>query len=219
MALGMVGEMRKPCGEIGVLARLNEPEMPFGQGQRFIAGNDAEHRHARGLHGFRHQDAMALAADAVEQNAGDAHRVIVRAKAARHRGGGLRLAGDVENEQHGKMEARGEIGRCAAPSPRPGKPVEQAKHAFDHEHLRIARRLCSKRVEKVGRHRPAVEIDARAAGRRGMEGGIDVIGARFRRADRNPSARQRGEQRERHRRLAGARTRCGDDEAARGHVF
>ncbi len=57
---------------------------------------------------------MALAADAVEHDAGDVHGRVVGGEAARHRGRRLRLAGDIEHEQHRQAEARGEIGGGAA---------------------------------------------------------------------------------------------------------
>ena len=217
MALGKVGETRKPRGEVGVLARLDEAEMPFGQGQRLIAGNDAEHRHARGLHGFRDQDAMALAADAVEHDAGDAHRVIVRAKPR------ATAAADCDWPATSRMSSTGRWKRAArsAVAPRrPGGPASPSNRPITPSITSISASRAASQASASRRSGGIAQLSRLtlgAAGRRGMEGGIDVIGARFRRADRNPATRQRGEQRERHRRLAGARARGRDDEAARGH--
>ena len=71
--------------------------------------------------------------------------------------------------------------KCAARSAvaprRPAAPgaVEQAHDAFDDENVRAGCGLRGQRVEQRARHRPAVEIDARRAGRRGMERRIDIV--------------------------------------------
>ncbi len=136
---------------------------------------------------------------------------------ARHRGRRLRLAGHIEHEQHRQAEPRGEVGGRAAAARRAGDAVEQAHDAFDDENLGALRGLANERVEQRRRHRPAVEIDARRAGRRRVEGGIDIVRPRLCRAHGDAAPPQRGEQAERHRGLARARARRRDDEAARGH--
>ena len=73
------------------------------------------------------------------------------------------------------------------------------------------------RVDQRRRHRPAVEIDALGAGRRGMERGIDVVRSGLRRAHRDALPPQRAEQAERDQRLARAGARRRDDQAACAH--
>ena len=79
--------------------------------------------------------------------------------------------------------------RSAAEPERPGSrrnAVEQAHRAFDHHRVGIARRLRRQRRKQPGRHRPAVEVDAVASGRRLVEAGIDIVRPRFRAAHGMP---------------------------------
>ena len=123
-----------------MLVRLHQAEMAFRQGQRRIARHRAEHRDAERRDGVGDERAMALAADAVEHHAGDAHARIVGRKAAHHGGRGLRLPGDIEHQQHRQTEPRREVGGRAARAPAaPGDAVEQAHDAFDDEQVRGSR--------------------------------------------------------------------------------
>ena len=72
----------------------------------------------------------------------------------------------------------------ATPSNRPMTP------SITNEIRAVGSPRAGERVEKSSRHRPAIEIDARRAGDRGMESRIDVIRPGFRRAhdDATPRA-------------------------------
>ncbi len=156
-------------------------------------------------------------ADAVEDDAGDAHGRIVRGKAAHHGRRRLRLPRHVEH-QHDRQDRNARRDRRSRRAGRRRRrAVEQAHDAFDDENIGVVGGLRGERIEQCRRHRPGIEIDARRAGGGGMERRIDVIGPGFRRAHRDAAPGERREQRERHRRLAGAGMRRGDDEPARGH--
>jgi len=89
--------------------------------------------------------------------------------------------------------------------------VEQAHGAFDRQQLCAGGRVVHQRIEQRGRHRPAVEIDARPLGRRFVKGRIDIVRPDFGGLDRDSAPLQRGEQGDCDGGLAGARARRGDD--------
>ena len=72
----------------------------------------------------------------------------------------LRLAGDVEDEQDRQAERGGDVGRGAAAAARRRDAVEQAHRGFAERKRAVRRRLRGERGEKLGRHRPGIEIDA-----------------------------------------------------------
>ena len=90
-------------------------------------------------------------ADAIEDDAGDAHRGIVRGEAPHDGRRRLRLPRYVEHQHDRKPEMRGKIGSRAAL--RPGDAagaVEQAHHAFDDENIRVVGRSRRQGVEQRG---------------------------------------------------------------------
>ena len=60
-------------------------------------------------------------------------------------------------------------GAAGTPS---NSPIEASQSA-----RRPAAARARQRTEKVGRHRPGIEVDALGAGGGGVEGGIDIVGA------------------------------------------
>ena len=197
-----------------MFAGLHETEMALRQHQRFVARDRAQHRDAERLEGVRDQRAVPVAAQLVEHDAAEAHRRIVRGKARRDRRRRLRLARNIEHQQHRQAQARGEVRRRAGAAGVPGTPSNRPiAPSTTSTSARCAASAISASIS-VGRHRPGVEIDALAAGRGGMKRRVDVVGARFRRAHRDALPPQRAEQAERDRRLARARARRRDDQAA-----
>ena len=205
MALRHVGEAIETRGEIGVLARLHQPEMALGQRERLVARHRADHRDAQRGDGVGHQRAMPLAADAVEHDPGDADRGIVSEQSRAPRPPPIapvrrRRARAAPADESARQ------GRRSRPM-RPGSPgdaVEQAHDAFDHQQVGAARGLGGERVEQRRRHGPAVEIEARRAGGGGVEGRVDIVRSGFCRPHRQAAPRQRGQQRKRDGGLAGA---------------
>ena len=87
--------------------------MALGQGEVGIAHERAEHRQPDAGHAVLDQPAMALARDLVEHHAGDRDARVVAGAAERDGGGRLRMAGDVEHENHRPAEQGGDVGAGA----------------------------------------------------------------------------------------------------------
>ena len=85
--------------------------------------------------------AMPFAADAVENDAGDPYRRIVRGKAAHQRCRRLGLTRDIDHQHDWQAEMRGKIGGGAAPAARARRAIEQTHDAFDHAKDRRRRPL------------------------------------------------------------------------------
>ena len=139
-AFDLVGDAVEPRVEVAVLARLDQAEMPRGQGEGLAAAERAEDRDAGRNDSVGDVGAVPVGGDAVEDDAGDADGGVVRGKAARHGGGRLGLAGRVEDEENRQAIAGGEVGGGAAPAGRAGQAVEQAHRRFDQHEVRIGRR-------------------------------------------------------------------------------
>ena len=119
MALGELGEAMQAKLEVVVLERLHQAEVPLGKMNRLVARNGAEDRDVEGGDGALDRGAMAIAADTIQHDTGDADARIEAGK-AEHRGcGGLRLARDVEHEQDRQTKVNGELRRGALPRSRP----------------------------------------------------------------------------------------------------
>ena len=198
------------------LAGLHEAEMALGQRDLVVSGQRAENRDPHRLDRVDDEPAMALAADAIDDDAGDAEPRVVRSAALDHRRRRLRLARDVEDEQDRHAERGGDVGRGAAAPALRRNAVEQPHRGFAERELAFGRRLGGKRGEQLGRHGPGIEIDALAPRRRGVEGRIDIIGAGLEADDIDAAALERAQEAERDGRLAAAGARRGDHEGA-GH--
>ena len=147
-----------------------------------------------------------------------AHAFAKIAQAGRDRRRGLCLAGGIEHQQHRPAHHLRKIRRwrrcrtCPA-SRRHRTGPSSPRPAPD----RRRRRVPSSWSMVVARHRPAIEIDRGAPGRRGVKGGIDVIRAALEALHGKPAIAEGARQRQGQRGLAGAGGGCGDDEAARHH--
>ena len=113
MALGELGEAVQAKLEVVVLERLHQAEVTLGEMDRLVAGNGADHGNVEGANGALDRGAMAVAADAVEDDAGDADARIEAGKAEHRRGGGLGLARDVEHEKDRQAKVDGKLRGCA----------------------------------------------------------------------------------------------------------
>ena len=161
---------------------------------------------------------MARAGNAIEHDAGDAHASAEIAQARGDGGGRLRLPCRIEHQEHRPAHHVCDIrAGAAAATARDGYAVEQAHRALGKHEVRVGPAR-NQRFDGVTRHRPAVEIDRAAPGRGGMEGGIDVIGPALEALHGKPAVAIGARKGQRHRGLAGARGRSGDDERARHHV-
>ena len=126
IALGKLGEAMQAKLEVVVLERLHQAEVTLGKMDRLVARDGADHRNVERADGAFDRGAMAVAADTIQNDAGDANAGIEAGKAEHRGGGGLRLAVNVEHEQDRQTEVDGKLGRGAladragpAPSNRP----------------------------------------------------------------------------------------------------
>ena len=187
---------------------------------RLVARDGADHRNVERADGAFDRGAMAVAADTIQNDAGDANAGIEAGKAEHRGGGGLRLAGDIEHEQDRETEVDGKLGRCPLADRAGARAVEQPHGGFDDQEIGAGRRLIGDAVEERRPHGPAIEIEAGRAGSLGMEGGVDIVGPAFRGAHRQATAAKGGDERKRDRGLARAGARGGDEErfCLRPHV-
>lgn len=216
MGFGGVGEAGEAGGEVVVFCGLDQAEVAFGQAQRGVSRQAAEDGEAEGAHGLFDAFAVAGAGGLVEDDAGDFHRGVVGGEAASGGGGGLGLAGDVQHQDYGKVEAGGEVGGGAAAAGRGLDAVEQAHGGFDDEEGAVGGGLGCDAFEEDGGHGPAVEVDACSTGGCGVEGGVDVVGAGFAGADGDAAAAEGCEQGQGDGGFAAAGAGGADDEAL-GH--
>ena len=216
MRLDEVGDRLEPGLERLRLARLHEAEMALGQRDLVVSGQRADDRDPHRLDRLDDEPAMALAADAIDDDAGDAEPRVIGRAALDDRRRRLRLPGDVEDEQDRKPKRRRDVGRGAAAPAFRRNAVEQPHRGFAEREVAFGRRLRGDRGQKLGRHGPGVEIDALAPRRRGVEGRIDVIGAGLEADHIDAAALERAQEAECRRRLAAAGARRGDHEPA-GH--
>ena len=99
-ALDHVGQAVEMRHQVGMLAGLDQAEMALRQGERRVAQDRADDRHAERFDRLAGTAAVALAGEPVEHDAGDAHVRVVGGKALGDGRGRLRLAGDIEHQQH-----------------------------------------------------------------------------------------------------------------------
>ena len=136
---------------------------------------------------------------------------------SRHRRRRLRLAGDVQHQQHRQPIPRRQVGRGAATPGRRRDTVEQAHRRLDQHHIGVLRHIGGDAIQLRRRHRPAIQVRTRRAGRRGVECRVDVIRPGLGSAHPQPAPAQRRKDRQRQRGLAGARARRADDQSACCH--
>ena len=137
-----------------MLARLHQTEMTLGKVNCLVARNGAKDRNAERRDGALDHQTMPLASDAIEHDAGGVDARVVAGKAAQHRGRGLCLACDVENEQDGQVKRDRELGGRAGSLA--ARAVEQAHGGFNDQKVRIGPSLRRQSFEQRLRHGPAV---------------------------------------------------------------
>ena len=169
MCFGSFRQSADALRHIGVLAGKDETEVTFRQLQSKVARKRAEHRNADSGGRVGCHYSMPCAGDPIEEYAGNFDRGIVGRKSARQRRNRLRLARNVDHQQHRQVEVRGEISGRAAVAARGGcwvSAIEQSHDAFNEKDIRVICRLRHEPVEQIWRHRPGIEIDAWPAGDR-----------------------------------------------------
>ena len=192
------GAAEKPL-EVGVLGRLDEAEMALRQGELCVLRHEAERRRREG---FANQLRMARAGDAVDDDSRHLDAAAVPREPFDERRGGRRLPAGVDDEQHRQAEALGERGGGSGAVV---AAVEQSHHALADHDVGAAGGAAVAGGEGLRTHRPWVEIAAGAPGRRGVEGGVDIVRPRLERADAQALGAQAAQEAEGYRSLAAAR--------------
>ena len=191
--------------------------MALRQRQRLLVEDGAERLGPAGRPDrLEHEAAVALAAGAVHDHAGDAQRGIEGLEAAHHRGGAPRLGPGVEDQHDGRAEPLRDLRRRPLVT-RGLEAVEAAHDALDDDDVG-ARRVSRDALEDaLAAAHPAVEVVRRAPAGARVEARVDEVGADLERLDREAAAAERLEQPERDRRLPDPGRHPRDDERAHGH--
>ncbi len=202
--------------EVGLLHGLHQPEMPLRQGDGRIRRQRAEQGQAGTRQPRRDQADVPRARRAIEDDAGHLDVVAIAREPRRHRRRRLGLARHIEHEHHRPARERREIGgRAARRLAGFGHAVEQAHHPFDDGEMRGSPVAVREIEESRGRHRPAVEIEARPPRRSFMERGIEIVRPALEGLHGASAARKRADQAGSDGRLAGAGARRRHDQPAR----
>jgi hypothetical protein len=205
-------------GQVGMLQRLHQPQVPLGQGEIGPARQRAQHRQADPGHPVAQQAFVARAGHLVENHPGHAHLRIEPGKAQRGGRRRLRLARGIEHQHHRPAQPPRHVGTGAnAQRAGAGHAVEQAHRGFGQGQIG-PRRLRRKAVDQCAPHRPAIEIERGAARGGAMEGRVDIVRAVLERLHRQPVLRQGAQQAECQRGLARARTGRGNHQAGHCHA-
>ena len=80
MRLDKIGDRFEPRVERLRLARLHQAEMAFGQRDLVVSRQRADDRNPHGLDRLDDEPAMALAADAIDDDAGDAEPPVISSR-------------------------------------------------------------------------------------------------------------------------------------------
>ena len=194
-----------------MLARLHQTEMTVRQLQAFAAGDAAEDRNARRLHGPAQQLPVSCAAGAVEDDSRDLHPGVEARESVNERGDRRRHARGVDHQHHRPTGAPRQVGGRTAPV---RSAVEQAHHAFHDDGGRIALQVHDQRGQGSVRHGPSVEVMADAATGRGVVRGVDVVRPHLAGGDGDARVTQAPQQRQRQGGLPATRPGRGDDDSA-----
>ena len=136
------------------LAGLHQPQMAFGESNRLVAGQRAEHRDAQRLDRFAGEPAMTLGADAVQHDAGDLYARVVSGDPADNRRRRLPLAGDVMNEHDRPAEQGGDVGAGADSRRAAGRAVKEPHRALCDHDVRAFARPRGEPRDQIRIHRP-----------------------------------------------------------------
>ena len=147
----LLGDIRRrfeECRQVRALARLDEAQMALRQRQVLGARQTAEDRQAERRHGPAQRLGMRLAADAVEDHAGNGDVGAMAGEAAQQRRDRRGLAAHIDDQHHRPAGHGRQIGGRAGAV---GGAVEQSHDAFAEDELGIA----AEAVEQMRRSSPA----------------------------------------------------------------
>jgi len=193
--------------EVVVLERLPPGRGDARKMNRLVAGNGATTGISSVAMARSTAAAVAVAADTVEDDTGDATRGSKLAKPSTVAAADCACPATSSTSRTGRR--RWTASSAAAPSPMAPVPAPSNRPLPTRRSGEIGAGRCLigdavKQRRAIG---PAVEIEARRIRGSFMEGGVDIVGAAFSGTDAQPAAAKGGKQSERDRGLAGARTR------------
>src|SRR5438552_313138 len=117
---------------------------------------------------------MALAAQAIEDDAADVELRVECTVAQHHRRGAAGESRGVEDEHNGKAKHLGEMsGASGLAFDR--VPIEQTHDAFDQGEVGTAGGMRKRSDERLARKHPTVEVPAGLAGSEGVIGRVNVV--------------------------------------------
>lgn len=152
-----IRRMIDECVERGMFAGLDEAEMALRQGKRLVAADDGDDRHTDRFERLSQHRFVPVAADLVEDDAGDADIGTETGKTRNQRRDRLRHARGIDDEHHGKPELGGEIGRRSLSV---GRPVEKPHHRLDDEDAVAGTVKGGIGRDQFRAHCPGIEIQA-----------------------------------------------------------
>ena len=124
--------------------------------------------------------AMAVAADAVQDNAGNAaHADRSCAKPCTTAAADCAWPATSSTSRTGSRKRMASSAAAPSPIAAPASAVEQPHGGFDDQEIGARRRLMDEALEQRRVHGPAVEIEAWRARGGLMEGRVDIVGAAF----------------------------------------
>ena len=129
--------VRNGALQIGMLDRLDEAQVPFGQLQVPAPWKNAQHRDADTIHAEPRQAFVPGTRDPVQDDACKGQFRIISLEPERSCGRRLRLTADVNNQQHGPARPPSGLGTgTESGSAPPCNAVKQAHRAFGDDDVR-----------------------------------------------------------------------------------
>ena len=131
MVAQKTGIIRDGRFQVGMLGRLDQSQVAFGQAQIAPARQGAQHRDARPVHSQPDQPVVARAGDAVQDHAGDGQVRLESGESQRGRRRRLRLSAHVQHQHHRPFRQPRQFRAAAmAQGTGPRHPVVKAHRAF-----------------------------------------------------------------------------------------
>src|SRR5579872_2065740 len=176
-----------------------EPEVALSRVEGAIMRNGREDAHAGLRARAPHGALVVFAADAIENHARDPKTRIELQTAQRHGGRRLRAGPEIEHQDDGHVEQRGDARRRRRTLV---VAVEETHHPFEDQRLRAPMRATHVTHHALFAVEPQVDVIRRPSADALVERGVDVVGPDFIGLNRPSGARQRGTESRRYERLA-----------------
>ena len=177
MGLDEIGDRLEPRFERLGLPRLHETQMALGQGDALVARQHANDGHANSFDRLDDEPTMAVAGDAIDDDARNFQPIVISCAALDDRRRRLRLTRHIDDQQDRHAERRRDVSRGAGAPGCRGNAVEQPHRGFAQSERTWVGRLPGEGGKEVGGHRPGIEVDALPPRGCGMKCRVDIVGA------------------------------------------